>query len=224
MHVVVTGTSRGIGLELVRLALDAGHQVLAVARRPQDSAGLAELKVAAGDRLKMLTADLLEPGAAEFIAGEVQGSGGVVDLLVNNAGILRETARREDFMDSFAVNAVAPFEITQALLPWLRRSTQPRVIHVTSKMGSIANNTSGGYYAYRSSKAALNMISRSLSLDHDWLTSVVVHPGWAQTDMGGPQATVPVAESARGIWRLATGAKRQDSGKFFDYLGKELTW
>ncbi len=127
-------------------------------------------------------------------------------------------------MDSFAVNTVAPFEITQALLPWLRKSTQPRVIHVTSKMGSIAENTSGSYYAYRSSKAALNMISRSLALDHDWLTSVVVHPGWAQTDMGGPQATVSVTDSARGIWRLANGAKRQDSGRFFDYLGKELTW
>lgn len=91
-------------------------------------------------------------------------------------------------------------------------------------MGSIASNTSGSHYAYRASKAALNMISRSLSLDHDWLTSVVVHPGWAQTDMGGPQATVPVADSARGIWRLATGARRQDSGRFFDYQGTELTW
>jgi NAD(P)-dependent dehydrogenase (short-subunit alcohol dehydrogenase family) len=223
MHVVVTGTSRGIGLELVRLALEAGHQVLAVARRPQDSAGLAALQAAAGSRLKTLAADLLDPGAPALIAGAVKDAG-AVDVLVNNAGILRETARREDFMDSFTVNTVAPFEVTQALLPSLRKSSQPRVIHVTSKMGSIADNTSGSYYAYRSSKAALNMVSRSLARDHDWLTSVVVHPGWAQTDMGGPQATVPVADSARGIWRLATGAKRQDSGRFFDYLGKELTW
>ncbi|HWL62836.1 MAG TPA: SDR family oxidoreductase [Steroidobacteraceae bacterium] len=223
MHVVVTGTSRGIGLELVRLALEAGHQVVAVARRPQDSAGLAALQAAGGDRLKTLAADLLDPGAPALIAGAVRESA-AVDVLVNNAGILRETARREDFMDSFAVNTVAPFAITQALLPSLRKSSQPRVIHVTSKMGSIADNTSGSYYAYRSSKAALNMISRSLARDHDWLTSVVVHPGWAQTDMGGPQATVPVAESARGIWRLASGAKRQDSGRFFDYLGKELPW
>ncbi|MDQ2640334.1 MAG: SDR family NAD(P)-dependent oxidoreductase, partial [Pseudomonadota bacterium] len=132
MHVVITGTSRGIGLELTRLALDAGHQVLAVARRPQDSAGIAALQASAGDRLKTLAADLLDPDAPRFIAGAMQDSS-AVDVLINNAGILRETARREDFMDSFAVNTVAPFEITQALLPWLRKSTQPRVIHVTSK-------------------------------------------------------------------------------------------
>lgn len=223
MQVVITGASRGIGLELTRIAVDGGHQVLAVARRPLDSAGLATLQAVAGARMQVLAADLLDPGAAGLIAGAVQGFS-AVDVLVNNAGLLIEGTRQEDFMTSFAINAVAPFGITQALLPWLRRSTQPRVIHVTSMMGSIADNTSGGYYAYRSSKAALNMISRSLARDHDWLTSVVVHPGWVQTDMGGPQATVPVADSARGIWRLATGARREDSGRFFDYLGKELRW
>ncbi len=87
MHVVITGTSRGIGLELTRLALDAGHQVLAVARRPQDSAGLAALQAAGGDRLKTLAADLLDPGVPALIAGAVHESA-AVDVLVNNAGIL----------------------------------------------------------------------------------------------------------------------------------------
>ena len=223
MQVVITGTSRGIGLELARIALGAGHQVLAVARRPQESPGLASLMSAAGTRLQLLAADLLDPRSAGLIVASVRDIG-VVDVLVNNAGILRDTARHEDFMESFAVNAVAPFEITHALLPCLRKSGDPRVVHVTSMMGSIADNTSGGYYAYRSSKAALNMISRSLARDHDWLTSVVVHPGWVQTDMGGQHATVTVADSARGIWRLATGVHRESSGRFFDYQGKELPW
>lgn len=223
MQVVITGTSRGIGLELTRIAIDAGHQVLAVARRPPESGGLAALQSASGGRLQTLAADLQDPGAAELIARTAQDLG-TVDVLVNNAGILRESIRHEDFMTSFAVNTVAPFEITQALLPLLRRSARARVVHLTSRMGSIADNTSGGYYAYRASKAALNMISRSLALDHEWLTSLVVHPGWVQTDMGGSEATVPVVDSARGIWRLAMGAQRQDSGKFFDYLGNALPW
>lgn len=223
MRVVITGCSRGLGLELARIALGAGHQVLAVARDPHASAGLAALSAGSGTRLQVVGADLIDPAAPAVIAAALS-DWEAVDLLVNNAGILLETARREDFLTSFAVNTVAPFEVTQALLPLLRKSANPRVIHLTSKMGSISDNVAGGHYAYRASKAALNMINRSLARDHGWLTAVVVHPGWAQTDMGGPQATVPIAVSVQGIWRLAESAQLEDSGRFFDYQGRELPW
>jgi NAD(P)-dependent dehydrogenase (short-subunit alcohol dehydrogenase family) len=127
-------------------------------------------------------------------------------------------------MASFAVNSVAPFEVTQALLPLLRKSSRPRVAHITSRMGSIADNGSGGYYAYRASKTALNMINMSLARDHAWLTTVVVHPGWVRTQMGGAEAPVEPQSSASGIWRLIEGLGRTDSGRFFDYTGNELPW
>lgn len=222
MKVIITGASRGIGLELARIALRQGHELLAVTR----SSPPAELHaLLAGHRpqLRLLEADLRAPAAAESI-GAATKDWVSLDLLFNNAGILRDGALREDFTESFLVNSLAPFEVTCGLLPRLKLSTNPRVINLTSRMGSITENTSGGHYAYRASKAALNMINRSLALDHGWLSSIVVHPGWARTRMGGTAAPVDPAESASGIWRLAEGLTRDQSGRFYDYLGRELPW
>ena len=91
-------------------------------------------------------------------------------------------------------------------------------------MGSIDDNSSGGYYAYRSSKAALNMLNKSLAMDNPWLTTIVVHPGWVKTDMGGSQAPLTVEESTEGIWKLIKSKGPADSGKFFDYRGQILKW
>lgn len=222
MKVLITGVSRGIGLELARLALGAGHQVLAVARQSQGSAVLAEMARSHGGQFEVMGADLRDAGSAEAIAAAVKDRG--LDVLLNNAGVLREGETREDFMESFAVNTVAPFEVTRALLPQLRKSANARVVHVTSKMGSLSDNTGGGHYAYRASKAALNMVNRSLARDHAWLTAVVVHPGWVRTRMGGAQAPVQPEESARGIWNLVENLERKSSGRFFDFQGGELPW
>ena len=181
MNIVITGASRGIGRELVRVALRIGHRVVAVSRQPGQV-----LPEAAADaaRLRVVLADVADESAAASIAAAAAHMG-AVDLLVNNAGLMLGTADRAGFLRSFVVNSIAPFEITRALLPALRQSAAPKVVHVSSKMGSIGDNTSGGHYEYRASKAALNMISRSLALDNDWLVSLVVHPGWVRTDMGG---------------------------------------
>lgn len=202
MKVVITGTSRGIGAELVKIAEEKGHEVLAVDRK---------------------TVDLRSPEAAAKIADLVK-PWGVVDILVNNAGIMRQGTSREDFQESFLVNSIVPFEITQALLPYLKKSSKPRVVQITSKMGSIDDNTSGGYYAYRSSKSAINMINKSLALDNPWLTAMVVHPGWVKTDMGGAQAPTTTSESGDGIWRLIEGMVPSKSGSFYDFKGVEIPW
>ncbi len=222
MKAIITGASRGIGLALARIALRQGHELLAVTRS-SPSPELLAMRDEHRPQLRLLEADLRETTAADAI-GAATKDWVSLDLLINNAGVLRDGAAREDFTESFLVNAVAPFEVTRNLLPRLKLSTNPRVVHLTSKMGSISSNTSGGHYSYRASKAALNMINRSLALDHPWLSSIVVHPGWVRTRMGGDEAPVEAADSASGIWRLAQGLTRDQSGRFYDYQGKDVPW
>jgi NAD(P)-dependent dehydrogenase (short-subunit alcohol dehydrogenase family) len=223
MKIVITGTSRGIGLALASQALSAGHHVLAVARQPENSPDLQELKKKAGASLTIVKADVADAAAPATIARAVE-SWPCVDLLINNAGIYAETETVEDFLESFRVNSIAPLLIVRALQPKLEKSKQPKLIQITSLMGSIADNNSGGSYAYRASKAALNMITKSLAQDEKWLTCAVIHPGWVQTRMGGPDAPISTEESARGIWQVIQRLTPADSGIFVDYEGDRLPW
>ncbi len=221
MKILITGTSRGIGLELTRQALQRGDSVLAVARKPESSQGLTELKKQFGEKLQLLAVDVTEDNAPQKISEFV---GKDLDVLINNAGILLEGVASKDFMESFRVNSVAPFLLTQALLPALKNAGAPKVVQITSKMGSIDDNAGGGYYAYRSSKTALNMINKSLSVDNPWLTTIVIHPGWVQTDMGGSAAPTPPERSDQGIWQITLNLKPEHSGTFLEFTGKEIAW
>lgn len=223
MKTVITGTSRGIGFELTKQALENGHQVMAFARNPQGSRQLMQLVKEYPKLLSVVAIDVAAEDAAEKIITALK-SWAHVDTLINNAGIFAKETSRQDFLDSFVTNSVAPFEITMALLPWLKKSASAKVVNVTSLMGSIEDNSSGGYYAYRSSKTALNMINKSLSQDHKWLTTIVIHPGWVQTEMGGTGAPTPTEESARGIWKVTNDLSTSNSGGFFDFRGKQLPW
>ncbi|MEK6555966.1 MAG: SDR family NAD(P)-dependent oxidoreductase, partial [Bdellovibrionota bacterium] len=164
MRILITGTSRGIGLELTRLALEQSMTVLAVARNPEGSEGLQKLKAQYPQTLQTVTAELTDDNAVEIIK-EAAGHDSL-DLIINNAGIFRSKENLTEMLESFHVNSCIPFLLTQALLPNLRKSKAPRAIHITSLMGSIADNSSGGYYAYRASKAALNMLNKSLAVDN----------------------------------------------------------
>lgn len=216
MNVVITGTSRGIGFELTRAAVGRGDRVLAIARNTSRAKDL-------GPGVEVLDLDLTSPDVGARIAGALEGWS-AVDVLINNGGVYRQGTSTEDFLYSFHVNSVAPFVVTEAVRPWLKKAAAPKAVHITSKMGSIEDNTGGGAYAYCASKTALNMINRSLSVDHEWLTSVVIHPGWVQTDMGGHQAPTPVTESATGIWSVIARLKKGDSGEFFDFRGETIPW
>lgn len=221
LKIVITGTSRGIGLELTRQALSAGASVLAVARAT--SSGLAELKEKFDGQLDILNLDVAEEGAAEAIVSHVKWE--EVDILVNNAGVYPKSTSHADFASTFAVNAVAPFLITKAFLPKLMKSKAPKSVQITSLMGSIQDNTSGGSYAYRSSKSALNMLNKCLAVENAaWLTSIAMHPGWVKTDMGGEKAPLELADSAAGIWNVVSSATRSENGKFLNFAGKELPW
>lgn len=223
MNVVITGASRGIGLELTKDALEKGDHVVAVARKPHESSGLMALENKFPETLQTVAVDLLDPESSARIRAALS-AWPQIDVLINNAGIFRKGEELEDFLDSFHVNSVAPFLLTKALLPKLRKSSTAKVVHITSLMGSIADNASGGSCAYRASKTALNMINKCLAVENEWLTTLVVHPGWVKTEMGGSGAPVEPSESARGIWNVVRGAKSSNSGAFFDFRGKTLPW
>jgi NAD(P)-dependent dehydrogenase (short-subunit alcohol dehydrogenase family) len=224
MNVVITGASKGIGLELCNVALTQGHQVCAVSRTATQSPGLKKLLSDFGKNLRTLDLDVASPTAGLQVLKAVKDWTGV-DLLINNAGILDTSALEESLMNSFRVNAVAPFLLTQALLPKLKEAQKPAVLQITSRMGSIDDTQSGGHYGYRASKAALNMFNKCIAVENPWLVANVVHPGWVQTDMGGASAPVKPAESARGIWQVLENARVTGvSGSFFDYQGNKLPW
>lgn len=222
MDVLITGVSKGIGLALTAEALLKGYRVFGVARNSGSSAELLELQKKY-QSLEIIDLDLTEADAQNKLTNALKDTK-KIDILINNAGVLENETSKEAFMKSFEMNAYVPFMVTVALLPKLKLSLTPKVIHITSMMGSIEDNTSGGYYAYRSSKSALNMIHKSFTIDQGWLTSSVIHPGWVQTRMGGESAPTPVQTSAKGIWKVIESLTIKESGCFKDYQGQNLPW
>jgi short-subunit dehydrogenase len=153
-----------------------------------------------------------------------------VDILVNNAGIMEESNVCFSDLDislinkTIEVNTLGPMRLTQLLTENLIKANNGKVFFITSKMGSIEDNSSGGYYGYRLSKTALNMFCRSFAIDHPEIVTAVLHPGWVKTDMGGPNATTTIAESATGLSNFMLRANKNLSGRFFDFRERELPW
>ncbi len=226
--VLITGANRGLGYGMTQQFLNAGLSVIATARHADGARDLWELEHAYGARCRVLTLDVTSDSDLRKAAAALAGQ--PLDILVNNAGVLAEADQdfakvtADALLKSFTVNTVGPLRVTQALLPNLTAAADPIVATLTSKMGSITDNTSGGAYAYRISKAAVNMFNKSFALDHKGVTAVVLHPGWVQTDMGGAGAPLSVEASVAGLVKIILGLKRKDSGKFYDYSGEELPW
>jgi NAD(P)-dependent dehydrogenase (short-subunit alcohol dehydrogenase family) len=226
MRVAITGTNRGIGLEFARQALERGDVVEAAAREPGED--LFRLREHFGDRLRLHRCEVSDPGSVAAFGGAVCRE--PLDLLINNAGVRGEWESLEkmdleDLLRTVDINAVSALRVTRAVLPALRWA-KGKVALVSSDMGSIAENRSGGAYAYRMSKGALNMAGRSMAHDlrPEGLRVVVLHPGWVQTEMGGPHAPTPVAESVRGLLRVIDGLTFEQSGSFLDYRGEQVPW
>ena len=224
MNVLVTGASRGIGLELVRQLAARGDHVHAAARDPKSKSLAA---------ISGIKAHALDVGSDESVAALVRElDGHPLDLVINNAGIYggdKQSLRGVDFAEAaqvFNTNTLGALRVSLALLPNLRKGQGKKLIHVSSGMGSIEDNGSGGAYAYRMSKAALNMMSKGLAVDlkGEKILSAVINPGWVQTDMGGSGASIKVEESAKGILREIDKATLADTGAFLDYKGGRLTW
>lgn len=220
MNIVITGASRGIGLEITKLALKAGHNVLALARSPENSE-LVNLQKEFKN-LSFEKIDLSDQNAYSKVDSLVKFS--CIDLLINNAGIYEQDDSVENFQKSYLVNSIQPLFITRALLSKLKQSSNPKAAFTSSMMASIADNNSGGSYSYRSSKTALNMLIKSLSVDEPWLTCLILHPGWVKTRMGGENAPVMPEDSAKGLFEVIMKASLKDTASFQDYQGSHLPW
>jgi len=227
---LITGASRGLGLEFTRQWLARGDRVVALARRPETSEGLRELARRHPETLKVVACDVADDASVEKAKRTVEAAESILDLVVNNAGTFgsREGALEKlNFVDvrrTFEVNTLGPIRISRAFLPLLEKGANPRLVHITSMMGSISDNKSGGYWDYRMSKAALNMASRNLAVEVGprGIASILLSPGWVRTDMGGPGAPLSPEQSVADLIRTIDGLGSEHSGGFFDRDGKPL--
>jgi len=224
----ITGTSRGLGFALAREIVENGDIVFATARDPEASHPLLKLHRQHASKCRIHQLDVTDDESVTNVRDAVRGQ--TIDVLINNAGILRDyfpdlsELSLERMNEVLQTNAIGAVRVTQALEPLLRASKHPRVVNITSGLGSLALVQNDNAYAYRMSKAALNMFTRCLAVNEPGIISVCIDPGSVITDLAGPDAKHTPIESAREILRLISRLEPKDSGKFFKYNGEEMPW
>jgi NAD(P)-dependent dehydrogenase (short-subunit alcohol dehydrogenase family) len=223
--VFVTGANRGLGLEFARQYGGEGWQVHACVRSPEKATELRQLKNVTVHQL-----DVTDFAAVDGLAREL--STVAIDVLINCAGTMGRTtafgaSNFADWETVFRVNTFAPMKVSEAFVPHVAKSDQKKIVSLTSLMASIADNELGGFYSYRSSKAALNAIMRSMAIDlgrKHGIIAGLMHPGWVRTDMGGPRATLEPAESVAGMRKVIAGLTKEKAGRFWSWDGTEAPW
>ena len=222
---LITGVNRGIGRALALKALDDGDKVIGVSRREYDS--VREMSERFKSKFKFIIADLRYEKDIEKIVDSIDEK---VDFLMNNAGVLfRESYpsfSQDTFLETMKVNTFAPLKLSSLLESRGKLGPKAKIVNTSSILGSISQAFSTPSYSYSISKAALNMVTKLLSsqLRMKQIIVISVHPGWVRTNMGGNAAPVPPEDSAKGIISLARRITMKDSGKFFDYMGREIEW
>jgi NAD(P)-dependent dehydrogenase (short-subunit alcohol dehydrogenase family) len=219
--VLITGANRGLGLEFARQYAAAGWRVLATVRdplagQPASAAGAA-----------VYVCDVADAGSVARLARSLEAE--TLDLLLCNAGVYGNAQSfgaidAEEFLQVIRVNTVAPLKLAEAFAG--RMAGRKIIAAVSSMMGSIADDTSGGAYAYRCSKAALNMVIKNLSVDlkPQGITTVALSPGWVKTDMGGANAPLEAPAAVAGMRNVLDALRAEDSGAFIHYDGRRLPW
>ena len=219
LNVVVTGANRGIGLEIVRLLAERGDHVFAVCR--SSAPELAKQPVQVLDDI-----DVSDDGSVASLAQRLEGV--AIDLLINNAGILTNESLNDLDWDriraQFEVNTLGPLRVTAALHPLMKRGGKVGI--VSSRVGSLADNTSGGIYGYRISKAAVNMAGVNLAHDlkSQGIAVFILHPGYVRTDMTGGSGNADPEEAARGLIERMDNLTLAETGTFWHAEGYELPW
>ena len=227
--ILITGASRGIGLEFVRQYAKEGANVIACCRSPDRATELNAIVTQSDGKVRVLPLDVSSKDSIVALAKALDGE--PIDILINNAGISGPRKQSADeidpegWLDTFRVNTVAPVLVAQALRENIKRGRAKKIVAITSMMGSTEDH-GGGMYAYRSSKAALNNAMRGLSREwsKDRIVIGIFHPGWVRTDMGGNNAAVAVEDSVKGLRQRIAALGPENSGHYIDYAGAELRW
>ena len=227
--ILITGANRGIGLELTEQFAEDGWQVLACCRNPADAGQLQALT----ERDLTIEIHALDVTNYQQMATlAVQLGSRPIDILLSNAGIYGSKGvgfgevDAQEWRQVLEVNTIAPLMLVQTFVEQVAASQQKLVAVISSKVGSIADNSSGGSYIYRSSKTAVNQVVKSLSIDladRD-ITVLSLHPGWVKTDLGGPNAEISTDESVSGLKNILQSAGLAQSGQFIEFNGSSIPW
>ena len=226
----ITGTNRGIGLELVRQYLLEGWTVYATARQPETAEALQQLATNYPDLLTIYALDVSNQTQRQHIAETLKGI--PLDMLINNAGVYGQSdayfgnTDEEQWLDALRINTIAPMKIMELLADNIALGEKKIMASMSSKMGSMDDNGSGGSYVYRSTKAALNaiMVSAARDLKSAGIASVILHPGWVRTDMGGENGEINVQQSAQKLRVILASVQLENSGDFYDIDGSIIPW
>jgi len=230
-RILVTGGNRGIGLEFVRQLLARGDRVYAACRHPGRALALTELAGAHPGHLAVLPLELDKERSIAALAHETAALTDALDVLINNAGVLVSGERfgaiaQKPIVDTFGANVAGPLLLTQALSALLEKGNNPKVLNISSILGSIAGTEAFGTPSYAISKAALNMATRQLAaaLTPRGVIVLCAHPGWVRTDMGGTGATLTPQASVAGLLKVLDATTSDAAGSFVDYTGKKIAW
>lgn len=224
--VFVTGANRGLGLEFSRQYAADGWSVIATCR---DLGDAGDLEALSGD-VQIHQLDVADFERVEALAAELDGV--AIDVLANNAGVLEPwptpfgAVDYEGWQRALRINTMAPLKICECFADHVARSAKKKIAAVSSHLGSIGGNTGGGSYVYGSSKAALNAVMKSVSINlaSRGICVAVFHPGWARTRMGGPGAAVDPVDSVTGMRKIIASLTPETTGRFYRYDGEELPW
>ncbi len=233
---LISGANRGIGLGYARQLLAMGEKVIAGVRDPENAESLIELSSQYSPSLNISRLDMNDWDSIDSFAGNLEGER--IDYLINNAGLYggswtkdshRQSVDNMDYglwEEIMRVNVIAQFRLTRALEGSLMRSDSPLVVMMSSDLGSIGNNLNGQSYAYRTSKAALNMIGRSLAADlrERGIRVISMAPGWTQTALGGWTATWSVEDTVAKQIKVVTALGPEDTGRFLNLHGESVPW
>ena len=227
--ILITGANRGIGLTLTERFAGDGWRVLACCRGPEQASDLAALRQS-WPAIDVHALDVTDYLRMSELAESLRAQ--PIDILLSNAGIYGPRGMpfgevtAEGWREVFEVNTIAPLMLAQAFAGSVAQSERKLIAVISSKMGSIADNQSGGSYIYRTSKAAVNQVVKSMSVDlaEQGISVITLHPGWVRTDMGGANAEISAAESVDGLARILQSAGPAQSGQFFNYTGDVIPW
>ena len=234
-NILITGSSRGLGLEFTKQFLEKGENVIASCRNPNNATELHELKNKYPNNISIIQLDVTDEEGRNRVYKQVKNELNSLDILINNAGIIAGNEEgsspfgeiyKEDFSKVFLVNSISPLLMSERFLSLLENGENAKIVNMSSLNGSIANRNVGGKYSYAASKAALNMITKILSNDlrSKGIIAIALHPGWIETDMGGPNAPLQKEEPISMIIELIEKCDISSSGKFLDWKGKEVPW